>query len=68
MKMTSLTSRAFVAGTAVIGSALFVYSIKVLGWANMQATFVRISWGSRRNSPAVRHRTSRQNGGLYVDR
>src|SRR5258707_15560347 len=45
MKMPSLTSRAFVAGTAVIGSALFVYSIKVLGWANMQAAFARIGWG-----------------------
>jgi hypothetical protein len=45
MKMTSLTSRAFVTGTAVIGSALFAYSIKVLGLANIEDAFGRIGWG-----------------------
>src|SRR5882672_6336325 len=37
--------RAFVTGTAVIGTALFAYSIKALGLAHIQEAFVRIGWG-----------------------
>jgi hypothetical protein len=37
--------RAFVAGTAVIGTALFAYSINALGFARIQGAFIRIGWG-----------------------
>jgi hypothetical protein len=37
--------RALVAGTAVIGTALFAYSINALGFATIQDAFVRIGWG-----------------------
>jgi hypothetical protein len=37
--------RAFVAGTAILGTALFAYSISVLGFAKIQDAFVRIGWG-----------------------
>jgi hypothetical protein len=37
--------RAFVAGTALIGTALFAYSIRALGFARIQEAFVRIGWG-----------------------
>src|SRR5580658_1703118 len=37
--------RAFVAGTAVIGTALFAYSIDILGFVGIQAAFVRMGWG-----------------------
>jgi hypothetical protein len=37
--------RAFVAGAAVIGTALFAYSIKALGLAEIQEAFVRMGWG-----------------------
>ena len=37
--------RAFVAGAAVIGTALFAYSIKALGLADIQEAFVRMGWG-----------------------
>jgi hypothetical protein len=37
--------RAFVAGTAIIGTALFAYSITALGFAKIQEAFVRIGWG-----------------------
>src|ERR1700730_11321478 len=37
--------RAFVAGAAIIGTALFAYSIKVLGLADIQAALVRMGWG-----------------------
>jgi hypothetical protein len=37
--------RAFVAGTAVIGTALFAYSIATLGFARIEEAFVRIGWG-----------------------
>src|SRR6266849_3924064 len=37
--------RAFVAGAAIIGTALFAYSIKALGFAKIQEAFIRIGWG-----------------------
>jgi hypothetical protein len=37
--------RWLVAGTAIIGAALFVASIKALGLAAIQGAFVRIGWG-----------------------
>jgi hypothetical protein len=37
--------RAFVAATAIIGTALFAYSIRALGFATIQEAFVRIGWG-----------------------
>src|SRR6202158_2649336 len=37
--------RAFVAGAAVIGTALFAYSIRALGLADIQEAFVRMGWG-----------------------
>jgi hypothetical protein len=37
--------RAFVAGAALIGTALFAYSISAAGVANIQEAFVRIGWG-----------------------
>jgi hypothetical protein len=37
--------RAFVAGTAIIGTALFAYSVEALGFAKIQDAFVRIGWG-----------------------
>jgi Lysylphosphatidylglycerol synthase TM region len=37
--------RAFVAGTAIIGTALFAYSVRALGFAGIQAAFVRMGWG-----------------------
>src|ERR1700730_7693723 len=37
--------RAFVAGTAIIGTALFAYSINALGFAKIHEAFVRIGWG-----------------------
>jgi hypothetical protein len=37
--------RAFVTGTAIIGTALFAYSIRALGFAGIQAAFVRMGWG-----------------------
>jgi hypothetical protein len=37
--------RAFVAGVAVIGTALFAYSIKALGLAGIREAFVRMGWG-----------------------
>jgi hypothetical protein len=55
-------------GALIILAGLFAYSIKTLGMVSIQEAFVRIGWGSRRNSPAVWRRTSRQNGGVYVDR
>jgi hypothetical protein len=36
--------RAFVAGTAIIGTGLFAYSIAALGAARMQEGFARIGW------------------------
>jgi hypothetical protein len=40
-----MKSRAFVAGTAVIGTVLFAYSITTLGLATIEEAFVRIGWG-----------------------
>jgi hypothetical protein len=37
--------RAFVAGTAIIGTALFAYSINALGFARIHEAFVRMGWG-----------------------
>src|SRR5712692_3133872 len=37
--------RAFVAGAAIIGTALFAYSINTLGFAKIQDASVRIGWG-----------------------
>src|SRR6202521_327409 len=37
--------RAFVAATAIIGTALFAYSINALGFAKIHEAFVRIGWG-----------------------
>jgi hypothetical protein len=37
--------RAFVAGAAIIGTALFAYSIKAVGLAAIQQAFVRMGWG-----------------------
>jgi Lysylphosphatidylglycerol synthase TM region len=37
--------RAFVVGTAVIGTILFTYSIKTLGLPRIQEAFVRMGWG-----------------------
>src|SRR5216683_598337 len=37
--------RALVAGTALIGTALFTYSINALGFAKIQEAFVRMGWG-----------------------
>src|SRR5260370_12805964 len=37
--------RALVAGTALISTALFTYSINALGFAKIQEAFVRIGWG-----------------------
>jgi hypothetical protein len=37
--------RAFVAGMAVIGTALFAYSINALGFARIQDAALRIGWG-----------------------
>jgi hypothetical protein len=37
--------RAFVPGTAIIGTALFMYSINALGFAKIHEAFVRIGWG-----------------------
>jgi hypothetical protein len=37
--------RALVAGMALIGTALFTYSINALGFAKIQEAFVRIGWG-----------------------
>jgi hypothetical protein len=37
--------RAFVAGAALIGTALFTWSINALGFARIQEAFVRIGWG-----------------------
>jgi hypothetical protein len=37
--------RAFVAGMALIGTALFAWSISALGLAQIQEAFVRIGWG-----------------------
>jgi hypothetical protein len=37
--------RAFVAAAALVGAALFAYSIKVLGFAKIQEAFVWIGWG-----------------------
>jgi hypothetical protein len=37
--------RAFVAGAAFIGTALFAYSIKALGLADIEEAFVRMRWG-----------------------
>jgi hypothetical protein len=37
--------RAFVPGAAIIGTALFAYSIKALGLADIQDAFVRMGWG-----------------------
>jgi len=37
--------RALVAGMALIGTALFTYSINALGFARIQEAFVRIGWG-----------------------
>jgi hypothetical protein len=37
--------RAFVAGAAIIGTALFAYAIKALGLADIQEAFVRMRWG-----------------------
>src|ERR1700730_8414146 len=37
--------RAFVAGTALIGTALFACSISALGLAKIEEAFVRIGWG-----------------------
>ncbi|HEV3215461.1 MAG TPA: hypothetical protein VGZ27_07040 [Vicinamibacterales bacterium] len=37
--------RAFVAGVAVVGTALFAYSIKALGLAGIREAFVRMGWG-----------------------
>jgi cytochrome b len=37
--------RAFVAATALIGTALFAYSINALGFAKIHEAFVRIGWG-----------------------
>jgi hypothetical protein len=37
--------RALVAGVAMIGTALFAYSIETLGLASIQDAFVRIGWG-----------------------
>jgi hypothetical protein len=41
----SLTSRALVAGTAIIGAVLFAYSIAALGLTTIEEAFVRIGWG-----------------------
>jgi hypothetical protein len=43
--VTSLASRVFVAGTAVIGAVLFAYSIAVLGLTTIEEAFIRIGWG-----------------------
>ena len=40
-----MKSRAFVAGTAVVGTVLFAYSIAALGLAAIEEAFVRIGWG-----------------------
>jgi hypothetical protein len=37
--------RMFVAGTAFVGTVLFVYSIHALGWLQIQEAIVRIGWG-----------------------
>jgi hypothetical protein len=37
--------RAFVAGAAIIGTALFAYSIKALGVAGIREAFARMGWG-----------------------
>src|SRR5260221_13624310 len=37
--------RSLVAGTAIIGAALFAASIKALGLASIQEAFVRMGWG-----------------------
>ena len=37
--------RVFIAAAALLGAALFAYSIKVLGFARIQDAFVRIGWG-----------------------
>src|ERR1700726_3979780 len=37
--------RPFVAGAAIIGTALFAYSINALGFAKIQEAFVRMGWG-----------------------
>jgi hypothetical protein len=36
--------RTFIAGVAIIGVALFTYSLETLGMANIQDAFVRIGW------------------------
>jgi len=40
-----MKSRAFVAGTAAVGTVLFAYSIAALGLAAIEEAFVRIGWG-----------------------
>ncbi len=40
-----MKSRVFVAGTAIVGAALFAYSIAALGPATIEQAFVRIGWG-----------------------
>src|SRR4029077_15085155 len=37
--------RVFIAAAALLGAALFAYSIEVLGFARIQDAFVRIGWG-----------------------
>src|ERR1700733_14582771 len=37
--------RTFVAAAALVGTALFAYSINTLGYAGNQDAFVRIGWG-----------------------
>jgi hypothetical protein len=37
--------RAFVLAAAIIGTALFAYSIKAVGMADIQEAFVRMGWG-----------------------
>jgi hypothetical protein len=37
--------RVFVAATAIIGTALFTYSVRALGFVGIQAAFVRMGWG-----------------------
>src|SRR3984957_16942832 len=37
--------RAFVAAAALVGTALFAYSINTLGFARIQDAFFRIGWG-----------------------